>query len=52
VILYTREQFPRHHAIAGLGWRSFDGRIRVPVQGALQNRAEFERVLAHEFTHA
>jgi peptidase MA superfamily protein/tetratricopeptide repeat protein len=52
VILYTRDQFrdiTRSPAWAG---GSFDGRIRVPVQGALQNSTEFERVLAHEFTHA
>jgi tetratricopeptide (TPR) repeat protein len=52
VILYTRDQFrdiTRSPAWAG---GAFDGRIRVPVQGALQNSAEFERVLAHEFTHA
>jgi tetratricopeptide (TPR) repeat protein len=52
VILYTRDQFrdiTRSPAWAG---GSFDGRIRVPVQGALQNSSEFERVLAHEFTHA
>ena len=52
VVLYTREQFsdvtrsPRWAAAA------FDGRIRVPVRGALQKVGEFERVLAHEFTHA
>jgi len=52
VILYTREQF--HDITRSPSWAggSFDGRIRVPVQGALQNRSEFERVLAHEFTHA
>jgi tetratricopeptide (TPR) repeat protein len=52
VILYTREQF--HDITRSPSWAggSFDGRIRVPVQGALQNSAEFERVLAHEFTHA
>ena len=52
VILYTREQF--HDITRSPSWAggSFDGRIRVPVQGALQNPAEFERVLAHEFTHA
>ncbi len=52
VILYTREQF--HDITRSPSWAggSFDGRIRVPVQGALRNRVEFERVLAHEFTHA
>jgi hypothetical protein len=52
VILYTREQF--HDITRSPAWAGgvFDGRIRVPVQGALQNSAEFERVLAHEFTHA
>ena len=52
VILYTRDQFrdiTRSPAWAG---GAFDGRIKLPVQGALQNSAEFERVLAHEFTHA
>src|SRR5574339_548020 len=45
VILYTREQF--HDITRSPSWAggSFDGRIRVPVQGALHNRAEFERVL-------
>src|SRR3954470_7342167 len=52
VILYTREQF--HDITRSPSWAGgvFDGRIRVPVQGALENTAEFERVLAHEFTHA
>jgi len=31
---------------------SFDGRIRVPMRGAVENPRELERVLAHEFTHA
>ena len=52
VILYTREQFRDITRSPSWAGGSFDGRIRVPVQGALQNRAEFERVLAHEFTHA
>jgi hypothetical protein len=52
VVLYTREQFrdvTRSPAWAG---GAFDGRIRVPVQGALHNSAEFDRVLTHELTHA
>jgi tetratricopeptide (TPR) repeat protein len=52
VILYTREQFRDITQSPEWAGGAFDGRIRVPVQGALQNRAEFERVLAHEFTHA
>lgn len=52
VILYTREQFRDITRSPEWAGGAFDGRVRVPVQGALQNRAEFERVLAHEFTHA
>ena len=52
VILYTREQFRDITQSPSWAGGAYDGRIRVPVQGALQNSAEFERVLAHEFTHA
>jgi tetratricopeptide (TPR) repeat protein len=52
VVLYTREQFRDITQSPDWAGGAFDGRIRVPVQGALQNRAEFERVLSHEFTHA
>lgn len=52
VILYTREQFRDITQSPEWAGGAFDGRIRMPVQGALQNSAEFERVLAHEFTHA
>ncbi|MEO8522803.1 MAG: tetratricopeptide repeat protein [Acidobacteriota bacterium] len=52
VVLYTREQF--HDITQSPRWAggAYDGRIRVPVQGALDDQVEFERVLAHEFTHA
>ena len=52
VVLYTREQFRDITQSPAWAGGSFDGRIRVPVRGALQNLTEFERVLAHEFTHA
>jgi Tetratricopeptide repeat len=52
VVLYTREQFRDITQSPEWAGGAFDGRIRVPVRGALQSRAEFERVLAHEFTHA
>ena len=52
VVLYTQEQFrdiTRSPAWAG---GLYDGQIRVPVCGALQNRNELERILIHEFVHA
>ena len=52
VVLYTREQFRDITQSPEWAGGAFDGRIRMPVQGALQNLPEFERVLSHEFTHA
>ena len=52
VVLYTREQFRDVTQSPAWAGGAFDGRIRVPVHGALQNMAEFERVLTHELTHA
>ena len=52
VVLYTREQFQDITQSPAWAGGAFDGRIRLPVQGALKNPREFERVLAHEFTHA
>lgn len=52
VVLYTREQFRDVTQSPTWAGGLFDGRIRMPVHGALQNLREFERVLTHEFTHA
>lgn len=52
VVLYTREQFSDITRSPKWAAAAYDGRIRVPVRGALQNVREFERVLTHEFTHA
>lgn len=52
VVLYTDEQFrdvTRSPAWAG---GVYDGKIRVPMRGALNDPAQLEKVLAHEFTHA
>src|SRR5437867_771431 len=52
VILYSERQF---HDITGAPeWSAggFDGQIRMPVRGATQNLAEFDRILTHELTHA
>jgi len=52
VMLYTEKQF-RDITLA-LEWSGgiYDGRIRVPAAGAAQSPQLFERVLAHELTHA
>ncbi len=36
------------------GWAAgaYDGTIRVPMRGALENQKELDRVLSHEFVHA
>jgi tetratricopeptide (TPR) repeat protein len=52
VILYTEQQFRDITRSPGWAAASYDGRIKVPVRGALDNPAELERVLTHEFTHA
>src|SRR6476660_285290 len=52
VILYTNRQFQditRAPAWAGGG---YDGRIRLPVGGALRSPKVLERVVTHEFVHA
>ena len=52
VVLYTTQQF--RDVTRGPSWASgvYDGRIRLPVKGALDQVGELERVLAHEYTHA
>lgn len=51
VVLSSRQQFrdvTRSPAWAG---GVFDGRIRLPAEGALERPDEFRRVLEHEFVH-
>lgn len=52
VVLYTTQQF--RDITRGPSWVSgvYDGRIRVPVKGALDQVDDLERVLAHEYVHA
>jgi tetratricopeptide (TPR) repeat protein len=53
VVLYTRQQFRDvTQSPEWAGGAFSDGRIRIPVQGALEHPGEFARVLTHEFTHA
>jgi hypothetical protein len=52
VILYTEQQFRDVTRSPEWAAAAYDGRIRVPVRGALANSRELERVLIHELTHA
>jgi len=52
VVLYTQEQFRDITRSPQWAAAAYDGRIRVPMRGALADPAELERVLTHEFTHA
>jgi tetratricopeptide (TPR) repeat protein len=52
VVLYTREQFGDITRLAAWSAAAYDGRIRVPLGGALERPEELDRVLSHEFVHA
>jgi len=52
VVLYSEEQFRDITRSPRWAAGAYDGTIRVPVRGALDDRLELDRVLAHEFTHA
>src|SRR2546428_3275510 len=52
VVLYTDEQFRDITRSPTWAGGVFDGKIRVPMRGALNDPKHLEKVLAHEFTHA
>src|SRR3954452_8847349 len=52
VVLYTGEQFRDVTRAPSWAAGAYDGVIRVPMRGALDQREELDRVLSHEFTHA
>ena len=52
VVLYTTEQFTDITRAPAWAAGAYDGTIRVPMRGALDEAKELDRVLAHEFTHA
>jgi tetratricopeptide (TPR) repeat protein len=51
-ILYTKEQFRDITKAPAWAAGAYDGRIRIPVLGALRVPAELDRVVTHEFVHA
>ncbi len=52
VILYTEQQFRDITRAPDWAAAAYDGRIRVPLRGALTKPEELERVLTHELAHA
>jgi tetratricopeptide (TPR) repeat protein len=52
VVLYTDEQFRDITRSPRWAGAVYDGKIRVPMRGALNDSKQLEKVLAHEFTHA
>lgn len=52
VVLYTRDQFDEVTGLAAWSAAAYDGRIRLPIGGALEMPEERDRVLSHEFAHA
>ena len=52
VILYTTEQFRDITRMPAWTAAAYDGRIHVPIKGALAMPDQLDRVLAHEFVHA
>jgi tetratricopeptide (TPR) repeat protein len=51
-ILYTRQQFRDITRSPSWAAAAYDGRIRIPVMGALKNPAELDRIVTHEYVHA
>ncbi len=52
VVLYTSQQFSDITRSPAWAAAAYDGTIRVPTGGALDQLDELDRVIAHEFTHA
>ena len=52
VVLYTQEQFRDITRLPSWTAAAYDGRIHVPMRGALAQTEEIDRVLGHEFVHA
>jgi hypothetical protein len=52
VLLYTAQQFRDITRSPSWAGGIYDGRIRVPVKGALERMDDLERVLTHEYVHA
>ena len=52
VVLYTQQQFRDITRLPAWTAAAYDGRIHIPMRGALEQTEELDRVLGHEFVHA
>ena len=52
IILYTQQQFQDVTRAPAWAAGAFDGKIRIPIRGALAKPEELQRVLSHELAHA
>src|SRR5262249_51045505 len=52
LVLYTNEQFRDITRSPAWAAGAYDGTIRIPMRGALDDARELDRVVAHEFAHA
>ena len=52
VVFYTRQQFADITRLAPWSVAAYDGRIRVPLAGSVQEPDELDRLLSHELVHA
>lgn len=52
VILYSNKQFQDITRAPGWAGGGYDGRIRLPVNGALEKPQTLDRVVTHEYVHA
>jgi tetratricopeptide (TPR) repeat protein len=52
VVLYTQQQFRDITRMPSWTAAAFDGRIHLPMRGALEQTEELDRILGHEFVHA
>jgi hypothetical protein len=52
VVLYQRERFTDVTKLAAWSAAAYDGRIHLPLGGALDDGEELDRVLSHELVHA
>jgi tetratricopeptide (TPR) repeat protein len=52
VVLYTRQQFSDVTRSPAWVGGAYDGRIKIPMLGALEHTTELRRILEHEFVHA